>query len=252
MAPRIASDCFPDDSLMVDYDDVGAPAPIGRRRGPRWGGGRHAGGGDGTGMDMDDAAADAMAMMADEGAMGAPAAPVPSNDTAASADGGDDANTASSIQNDPLSAGHPSIIGRSHSSGGGTMETTISVAAAAVAQHAWDQFVAGQGSVGGSGSGSGSGGGGGGGGGEGGGSPTSMSHAASLSSAVLKARLRGMTLGNPSSTLLSACSNPAPISTIPGDGVGSHAAAAPGALSFRGFHTPQCRSTPLSGGGKRQ
>ena len=85
-----------------------------------------------------------------------------------------------------------------------------------------------------------------------GGLPTSMSHAASLSSAVLEARLRGMTLGNPSSTLLSACSNPAPISTIPGDGVGSHAAAAPGALSFRGFHTPQCRSTPLSGGGKRQ
>ena len=95
----------------------------------------------------------------------------------------------------------------------------------------------------GSSSGSGSEGGGGGGGAEGGGSPSSMSHVASPSSAVLETRLRGMAPGNPSSTLLSACSNPTPISTIPGDSLGSHAAAAPGqplphALSFGGF-TPR-------------
>jgi hypothetical protein len=157
--------------------------------------------------------------------------------------------------------------------------------------------------------GSGSGGGGGGGGGEGGGSPSSLSHAASPSSAALEAGSRGMAqpvtptaaatlhpgthyggaflrrqgqeniqtmtptsyqelpleqqqrhcrgiltaMGNHSSTPLSARSNPTPTSTIPGDSLRSHAAAAPGqpvpcALSFGGFHAPQCRAAPLLGG----
>ena len=223
MAPRIANDSFPDEFLMVDYDNMGVPAPMGA--GGRGIGGM--GGGGGMGMrptvnDINGGGGDGIAAAAGTAAGGQQNVAVMTmagmqeefnaggtNTTTATAGGGgtflptgnnnnDDVAaagttggigdhnytmTSSSIENDPLSV-QPSLQtnGRSHSSefgmtsdnlmmdryavphhhqqqymhdhhstGGGsgstTLDTTVTVTMAAAAQHAWDQFVAGQGVV---------------------------------------------------------------------------------------------------------
>ena len=225
MAPRIANDSYPDEFLMVDYDNMGVPAPMGaggRGIGGMGGGGGGMGmrptvndinGGDGiaaaatgtatggqqnvavmtmAGIQEDfNPGTNTTAAAAVGGGMFTPTGNNNNNDDVAAAAGtnggiGDNnyTMTSSSIENDPLSV-QPSLqtIGRSHSSevgmtsdnfimdryavphhhhhqqqmhdhhstGGGsgstTLGTTVTVTMAAAAQHAWDQFVAGQGVV---------------------------------------------------------------------------------------------------------
>ena len=234
MAPRIANDCFPDEFLTVDYDTMGVPAPMGIGGG-RGDGGMGMGGGGGLGGggirgagthdinapgndNMDNiggggaaAAADVAAAVVitgeelNAGTSAIGTLTTTSNDTATGADGGDNNTiTSSSIENDPLSMGQPSI-GQSHSSASGSdimmdryaiphtndltagdsMGTTITATMAAAAQHAWDQFVAGQGR--------GSEGGGGEGGGGEGFSPSLIPQAATPSTGTYSARFRGTT-----------------------------------------------------------
>lgn len=151
MAPRIANDSFPDEFLMVDYDTMGVPAPmgIGGGRGGGGGGGMGMGGvgglaglggvnrgtgthdhnpiGDDINLDGEDAAADAAqdAAVIMEGLNAGTAAATgtftPSGTDAAVGMGDNYTSlTSSSIENDPLSV-QPSIqtIGRSRSSEAG-------------------------------------------------------------------------------------------------------------------------------------
>ena len=201
MAPRIANDCFPDELLTVDYDTIGPVGMGGIGVGVGMGGGGGGGGGpqggttthdvnvdemnfDNGGTNNNNAAAAAVAAaavaMADEelnATGGATVGTQTTNNTAngnnttnAAAGGGGGDQPQNSIENDPLSMGHPSIA-HSHSSisggggmnGGGihqqqqqhdvlmqeiptntTMGTTITVTMAQAAQQAWDVFVAGQ------------------------------------------------------------------------------------------------------------
>ena len=200
MAPRIANDCFPDELLTVDYDTIGPVGMGGIGVGVGMGGGGGGGGGpqggttthdvnvdemnfDNGGTNNNNAAAAAVAAaavaMADEELNVTGGATVGTqttnntngnNTTNSAAGGGGGDQPQNSIENDPLSMGHPSIA-HSHSSisggggmnGGGihqqqqqhdvlmqeiptntTMGTTITVTMAQAAQQAWDVFVAGQ------------------------------------------------------------------------------------------------------------